>query len=169
MLARPAADEYLVTVRSPLVVLMLAVALSGCGGSRHITPPRALNHRERIETACGDLRARLNGIADQTAVISGSPSDFVGRAQARRLEQATRESVSALYETAEALERLTPRFSIRSAVSEAIEGYDRYSQTLPTRAPRSAKAGIRLTGDYLRIKDTVDVACREAAMLEPTT
>ncbi len=141
---------------------LAVVALGGCAAAGPAKPhvPRPLNLGERIEMACGDLRSTLAGIAVHTAELrepsAGSP---VGRQVPRRLEAAVKEAVAALYRSAEEFEAMPAPYELQLAVSDAIEAYDRFSQTLPRSDPRTATEGLHLWLRYAAIEDRVDRIC----------
>ncbi len=138
-----------------------ALLLGGCGGTAS-TPhvPRPRNRIEQIETACADLQRRLAEIDASTAGLrEPQPAGLVGRQLPERLEGAVKEAVAALYKASAALEAASAPYVTVLAVSQAIEAYDRFSQTLPRSDPRTPSAGLHLGHSYEAIGDHVSKAC----------
>jgi hypothetical protein len=144
------------------------VGLAGCGTAR---PPRSTTGttrtptaRERAETVCGDLRARLEGIAKETAETRDiQPATLKGRQFPRRLERAIKEDRTVLYAAMEALEEIPAAGRARLAVSEGIEGFDRLSQRLPNSDPRTPAAETKLLIAYARPQYLTAGRCVAAA------
>jgi hypothetical protein len=134
----------------------LVLVLVGCRASR--PQPRALVRTESIETAWGNIRARLAGIANQAGLRDPMPSELVSPVVQRHLEQGTREALVALKEGQSELRKLSPPFAAFVA-SSAQKSYESLAAALPREHARDFAAGLKLELRYQEIELALDRRC----------
>ena len=146
--------RYAVICR-PVATPMAALVIAGCGSASH--PRHELTARERLDSICGDLRAQLNGIAQNTAdTRDPQPGTMVGKQVPRRLEAATREAVAVLHKTFEVLEKHNAARPVLVDTSTSIEDYEHFSQTLQS---SNLHAGLALLLAYQRLEHHAATRC----------
>jgi hypothetical protein len=113
--------------------------------------------------ACGDLRARIEGIGDQAGLSDPQPATLRGISTVRRLRQATREALSSLAESARELRRLHASQRVIATISEGVDGYDAFARQLIGERSRSETANLRLGSSFSLIGLRAAVGCVRAA------
>jgi hypothetical protein len=113
--------------------------------------------------ACGDLRARIEGIGNQDGIRDPQPATLRGGTTAARLRPATKEALSALSESAQDLDRLHASERVIETISEGVEGYDAFARQLDGNRQRSQSANLKLEGSFTLIGLRAAVGCRHAA------
>jgi hypothetical protein len=147
-------------------VLVCAAALAGCGSTGNATrstSTNALSSRERAENTCGDLRARVDGIAGRVGLRDPQPALFRGDTLALRLRPATREAVSALDETRRALDGLNASPAVLAPLASATSEYHAFARLLSTNTRRSQTSNLRLGEHFEAIGLQAAVSCLRAA------
>jgi hypothetical protein len=143
-----------------LIVAVATVSLTACGSSQtgaHLTD------REQISNACGDLKARIEGIGNKAGIRDPQPATLRGSSTVKRLRPATKEALSRLSESAKELGRLhAPRRAVE-AVSEGVEGYDAFARQMVGDRSRSESSNFKLETDFTSIGLRAAVRCLHAA------
>jgi hypothetical protein len=144
----------------------VAVLLAGCGSS---TTGAHLTNREQVMNACGDLRARIEGIGKQAGIRDPQPATLHGSSTARRLRPATSEALSSLSESARELDRLHASRRVIETISEGVEGYAAFARQLVGDQPRSERSNLELETDFTSIGLRAAVGCLHTARRGPTS
>jgi hypothetical protein len=127
--------------------------LAACGSTRE---PRAMSHRERLETACGNLHARLTAVADTTGGLRDpQPAMLTKAATEHRLRLAVPEALAVVTSMQLELSRLEPR--LLPAIQAAERAYRIYPSELPRLAVRTNP--IRLNFGLVKLESPLVLAC----------
>jgi len=157
--------------RARALVLVIAAIAAGCAGAarRHAYEPTA---KERVETICGNLKARLSAIVTHTVFVVGGPLHPSASYHRAHFEQAARESAEGVMGVAaEAralrfagskryLHKLLPSL-LRSGASEFSEFEARTRADFPYRGG-SALPPKRAVNEYEGLVLSSLLACRKA-------
>jgi uncharacterized protein YfiM (DUF2279 family) len=147
--------------RRACTAALLACALAGCGGASRsgtgATEAVTVN-ATAVTTACGNLAARLRGIADARGVNDPQPAALAIGKVVREMRLASKESIAANHEIEAELRRTDPTGTSIAALRRGSRRFRRYARLL-TEVPPSKGEGIHLQVRLLAL-DTAEVkAC----------
>lgn len=156
------------TVRAACAAVLLACLLAGCGGGAKASTatgasgPSSTADTAAIATACGDLRARLQGIAGTRGVRDPQPAALEIHKVVREMKLASTESIAANQEIEAELRRAgSPAASI-AALRRGSRRFRRYVRLL-TDAPPSGHEGIHVQVRLLALDAAEVRACAAGA------
>lgn len=153
-------DSYWSVGRPFAVVIVLCVCLAGCGSSMHTAH---LGSLEKIANACGNVRARLEGIDHEVGFRDLTLALFRGNTIDHRLRLATKQALSTLAERTRELESVgAPRAALR-AISTGERSYEVFARQLVGDRTRDFRANLRLGVQFEGIGLRTAVTCEKAA------
>ncbi len=137
----------------------LCACIAGCGASK---PSAHVDSREKLADACGNVRARLEGIAHEVGLRDPQPALFRGNLIAERLRTATKQALSTTGEQARELESLGAPRTALLALSAAAKSYELFAHGLTGHRRRTPSANLKLGAQFEVIGLRAAVACEEA-------
>jgi hypothetical protein len=145
-------------VRAAAVIALCApfVGVAGCGGSGHRTSPSSQRQAEaliRRTTACGDLKARLNGINERRGITDPQRATLVGRHPAIELSRASREAVAADREAEAELRGSLISLDALLAIERTQRSYARLAHSLQRARAAGIDAGLSMHMRLVRLED----------------
>jgi hypothetical protein len=142
--------------RAPGAAALAALALAACGSASQ-PAPHAESAPERVQSACGNLKARLEGIVDAQDFRDPQPHALRGRLPAARVAQGSLEAGARSREATAELRAVgaTPRSL--EAIAGAEAAYRLLAQHLRHARARDGSAGLEMQFSFLTI-DRAEVA-----------
>ena len=140
--------------------IALWVCIAGCGASRQSAH---LSRGEELADACGNVRARLEGVAHEVGFRDPPPSLLRGNTLAERLRTATKQALSTLGEQARELKRLDAPRAVLLSLSAGAKSYEVFAHRLAGDRRRTPGANIRLGAQFEVIGLRTGLNCERAA------